>query len=169
MLDQVFKLKLGLCNNLEDWKWVGVGREIQQGGDICTSMFNSYWCMTEIKPLLQTNHQSIENKCLKKPINGQSKYYVATRSEHIKKNAITCLLQLIFECFLFKIHLNIMKVEQGDDNLLFTILLQISPQRTKKKLLNLSESKGISLYLHSSLVIFSYWNSCLAQWKRIIF
>lgn len=112
--------------------------------------------MTEIKPLLQTNHQSIENKCLKKPINGQSKYYVATRSEHIKKNAITRLLQLIFECFLFKIHLNIMKVEQGDDNLLFTILLQISPQRTKKKLLNLSESKGISLYLHSSLVIFSY-------------
>ena len=55
-----------------------------------------------------------------------------------------------------------MKVKQGDDNLLFTILLQISPQRIKK-LLNLSESKGISLYLHSSLAIFSCLNSCLAQ------
>lgn len=102
--------------------------------------------MTEIKPLLQTNHQSIENKCLKKPINGQSKHYVAIRSEHIKKNAITCLLQLIFECFLFKIHLNIMKVEQGDDNLLFTILLQISPQRIKKK--NFSTCQNLKVYLY---------------------
>ena len=32
------ELKLGLRNNLEGWEWVGGGREIQEGGDICIHM-----------------------------------------------------------------------------------------------------------------------------------
>ena len=28
------ELKLGLCDNLEDWNGVGDGREVQEGGDI---------------------------------------------------------------------------------------------------------------------------------------
>ena len=46
------ELKLGLCNNLESWEWVEVGREILEGRDICIPMVNSWWCMTEIKPIL---------------------------------------------------------------------------------------------------------------------
>jgi len=37
-----------------------------------------------------------------------------------------------------------MKVEQGDDNLLFTILLQISPQRIK----NFSTCQNLKVYLY---------------------
>ena len=32
--------KLGLLNNIEEWECVGVGREIQEGGYICTPMVN---------------------------------------------------------------------------------------------------------------------------------
>ena len=28
------ELRLGLCDNLEGWNWVGDGREVQAGGDI---------------------------------------------------------------------------------------------------------------------------------------
>ena len=35
------ELKLGFCNNLEGWEWAKGGREIQEGGDICTLMVNS--------------------------------------------------------------------------------------------------------------------------------
>ena len=46
------ELKLGLCNNLEEWDGVGGGREIQEGGDICTPVADSCWGMAEIKPTL---------------------------------------------------------------------------------------------------------------------
>ena len=35
------KLKQGLCINLEGWDGEGDGREIQEGGDICTPMADS--------------------------------------------------------------------------------------------------------------------------------
>ena len=35
------KLKQGLCINLEGWDGEGDGREVQKGGDICTSMADS--------------------------------------------------------------------------------------------------------------------------------
>ena len=35
------KLKQGLCINLEEWDGAGDGREVQQGGDICTLMADS--------------------------------------------------------------------------------------------------------------------------------
>ena len=35
------KLKQGLCINLEGWDGAGGGREVQEGGDICTSMVDS--------------------------------------------------------------------------------------------------------------------------------
>ena len=35
------ELKLGLCNNLDGWKEWEVGGEIQEEGNICTSMVNS--------------------------------------------------------------------------------------------------------------------------------
>ena len=35
----------------------GGGREIQEGGDTCTSMANSCWGMTEMKPILLSHHQ----------------------------------------------------------------------------------------------------------------
>ena len=46
------ELKLGLCDNLEGWEKVGGGREIQEVGDIGIPMVNSWWCITEIKPIL---------------------------------------------------------------------------------------------------------------------
>ena len=52
-------LKLGLCNNLEEWERVGGEREFQEGADICTPMINSCWyminscwCIIEIKPIM---------------------------------------------------------------------------------------------------------------------
>ena len=36
-----------LYDNLKGWDWVGGGKEVQEGGDICTPMAISYWCMTE--------------------------------------------------------------------------------------------------------------------------
>ena len=39
------KLKQGLCINLEGWDGEGDEREVQEGGDICTSMADSCCCM----------------------------------------------------------------------------------------------------------------------------
>ena len=36
------KLKEGLCINLEGWDEAGGGRELQKGGDICTSVTDSW-------------------------------------------------------------------------------------------------------------------------------
>lgn len=46
------ELKQGLYNNLERWDGEGVGREVQEGGDVCTPMANSCCCMSETKPIL---------------------------------------------------------------------------------------------------------------------
>ena len=35
------KLKQELCINLEEWDGVGVGREVQEGGNICIPMADS--------------------------------------------------------------------------------------------------------------------------------
>ena len=35
------KLQQGLCVNLEGWDGAGDGRELQEGGDICTPMADS--------------------------------------------------------------------------------------------------------------------------------
>ena len=35
---QLREPKPGLCNNLEGWERVGGGRELQEGGGICTCM-----------------------------------------------------------------------------------------------------------------------------------
>ena len=35
------ELKLVLCDNLEEWDGVGVGREVQEGGNICIPMADS--------------------------------------------------------------------------------------------------------------------------------
>ena len=35
------ELKQGFCINLEGWDGVGDGRELQEGGDICTPMTDS--------------------------------------------------------------------------------------------------------------------------------
>ena len=44
--------KLGLCNNLEGWEWVGGEEESQEEGDIYKPTVNSCWCVTETKPIL---------------------------------------------------------------------------------------------------------------------
>ena len=36
------ELKRGLCINLEGWDEEGDGREVQEGGDICIPMADSY-------------------------------------------------------------------------------------------------------------------------------
>ena len=36
------ELKQGLCINLAGWDWEGDGREVQDGGDICIPMADSY-------------------------------------------------------------------------------------------------------------------------------
>ena len=35
------ELKEGHCNNLEGWNGKGIGREVQEGGDICILMVDS--------------------------------------------------------------------------------------------------------------------------------
>jgi len=35
------ELKEGRCNNLEGWNGKGIGREVQEGGDICILMVDS--------------------------------------------------------------------------------------------------------------------------------
>ena len=48
---------------LQQPRWVAkAGREVQERGDICTPMANSYCCMAEIKPILYSNYLSIKNK-----------------------------------------------------------------------------------------------------------
>ena len=42
----------GFCHNLEGWECVGGGREVQEGGDIRTSMAKSCCYMAETKPIL---------------------------------------------------------------------------------------------------------------------
>ena len=54
------ELTRGLWSNLEGWEWVGGGREAQGRGDIRTARINSCRCTTEMKPILETNHQSIK-------------------------------------------------------------------------------------------------------------
>ena len=39
--DWLRKLKQGLCINLEGWDWEEAGREVQDGGGICTAMADS--------------------------------------------------------------------------------------------------------------------------------
>ena len=36
-----------LCDNLEGWGGEGGGKEIQEWGDTCMSMADSYWCMAD--------------------------------------------------------------------------------------------------------------------------
>ena len=42
-----FKIKQGLCTNLEGWDGEGDGREVQKGGDIRIPMADSCWGLTE--------------------------------------------------------------------------------------------------------------------------
>ena len=46
------ELKQGHCNNLEGWNGEGSGKEIQEGGDICTPMADSCWCWAETNRIL---------------------------------------------------------------------------------------------------------------------
>ena len=46
------KLKQGPCTNLEGWTGEGDGREVQKGGDICVSMADSCWDLTENSKIL---------------------------------------------------------------------------------------------------------------------
>ena len=46
------ELKLGLCNNLEEWDRKGGGREFQEGGDIGIPMADSGWGLTENNKIL---------------------------------------------------------------------------------------------------------------------
>jgi len=41
------ELKQGLCNNLDGWEGEGDGREVQERGDVCIPMADSWWCLTE--------------------------------------------------------------------------------------------------------------------------
>ena len=36
-----------LCDNIEGWQGVGVGREVQEGANICILMADSHCCMAE--------------------------------------------------------------------------------------------------------------------------
>ena len=45
-------LDLALCDNLEVWDGVESGREVQEEGDMCTAMVDSYRCMTETNAIL---------------------------------------------------------------------------------------------------------------------
>ena len=51
-----------LCDNLEGWDGVGHGREIQEGGSICTPMADSCRYMTETNTVLSRNYSPIKNK-----------------------------------------------------------------------------------------------------------
>ena len=46
------ELKQGLCINIEGWDGEGDGREGQKGGDTCTAMADSCWCLTENNKIL---------------------------------------------------------------------------------------------------------------------
>ena len=48
----LWKLKQGLCINLEGWDGEGDGREVQRGGDICIPMADSCLGLTEDSKIL---------------------------------------------------------------------------------------------------------------------
>ena len=54
------ELKRGLCINLEGWDEEGDGREVQERGDICIPMADSYWGLTENNKILWSNYPSIK-------------------------------------------------------------------------------------------------------------
>ena len=57
--------KQGLCINLAGWDGEGGGRAVHEGGDICTPMADSGWCLTENNKILQSNYPSIKKKRIK--------------------------------------------------------------------------------------------------------
>ena len=46
------ELKQGLCINLEGWDGERDGREVQEGGDICMPMADSFWYLAENNKIL---------------------------------------------------------------------------------------------------------------------
>ena len=50
------------CDNPEGLDGVGIGREVQDGGDICVPMADSCWYMAETNMILQSNSPPIKNK-----------------------------------------------------------------------------------------------------------
>ena len=58
---------MSICNNKEIsgalWqpRGVGVGREVQEGGDIHIPMADSCWWMAETNTILQSNYPTIKN------------------------------------------------------------------------------------------------------------
>ena len=42
----------GPCDNLEGWGGMGGGREVQEGGDICTPRADSCCCVAETNTIL---------------------------------------------------------------------------------------------------------------------
>ena len=53
------KLKHGLCINLEGWDGERDGREFLKLGDICISMADSCWGLTENNKIPETNYPSV--------------------------------------------------------------------------------------------------------------
>ena len=47
-----WKLRQGLCDNLEGWGGERDGREVQEGGDMDVPMADSCWCLTENNKIL---------------------------------------------------------------------------------------------------------------------
>ena len=45
-------LNLVLCDNLEGWDEAGGGRELQEGGDVCTPVADSCCCIAETNAIL---------------------------------------------------------------------------------------------------------------------
>ena len=41
-----------LCDNLKGLGWVGGGKEVQEGDEICIPMADSCWCMPETNTIL---------------------------------------------------------------------------------------------------------------------
>ena len=54
------------CDNPEGLDEVGIGREVQEGGDICVPMADSCWYMAETNMILQSNYPPIKNKYILK-------------------------------------------------------------------------------------------------------
>ena len=71
------ELKQGLCINLEGWDGEGGGREVQEGGDICTPVADSCWGLTEntkfYKEIILQLKSIIFKKWIKKYKNKQKK------------------------------------------------------------------------------------------------
>ena len=51
---------LVLCDNLVGWDGVGVGSGVQEEGDICVPMADSFLCMTETNTILQSNFSPVK-------------------------------------------------------------------------------------------------------------